>query len=812
MAPTSAGLERGEPQDWWKRPIQTRSRRRSRNRWILLIGIVAASTIVLIVVSGQGSVTSRLSDSSSRWTLGSLIGSMSAQSSLTQSSRHLLPKRPQPLKSQDPFLQDNAKYLEAWVARGEVLPGLDLSGEAYIDGLWFWVNGSDPRHAAARSFYAQDPHRIDVGEGIVRHPHGHKVMQASRPQTAADSSGLQNVESRFREHDELRYSLRSAKAALGDYLRTSHVVSTDFWPSGRSEAEAGVGTVEDVAHKRIIQLERIGHSDVFSVEDGLLRVGQLPQWLNVSTPGVSVGAEATRVPKPNASYPDLAMHHDWSVFADLRSAHPISQVLSNAATDDQLLQRKLRALPTFNSLAAEASLGLNVPGLAENFFYSNDDFYLGAELRPSDFHSPLYGPIMHINKNWAIQPVEHPPFDTGELPSMRVTAWLLGQRFGSRGRQYILHVHKTHSRPLLAESRMIWGDDFAKTAGRRFRGDGRGANSHMISYHMIIERHREALLWSYFVSKLDKDGDGHYSESELIAAWSELGYSTRELSEHRLWQMPNRNIPHPVRETLLNSTIAQSHRNAKWPLPAASDFKFTSQDGYALAEIRHDKIGDNEWPVFHTEPGAAVHDVQSPSAIMSWKACWKFTKTHDPVALFKYMAFENPSCGDFLITYLVQRQGKRGLDIFLPTADAAFPEVETEVDPEETTPHLPLNPRWDDCDFDLDSVARNTGWAGMSRRLFSMRLIQRYAYTVAGAPAYFQMLKTPSQAKMEFDSLRRRKGKLAFIGLNDDVEEIGKEKTFSMMQDWLEDFWPSETTALPFEILEEEEEEYSDSA
>lgn len=47
-------------------------------------------------------------------------------------------KRAMPIKSHLEFLKDDAKYLEAWVARGEVLEGLNFEQYDQIDGLWSW--------------------------------------------------------------------------------------------------------------------------------------------------------------------------------------------------------------------------------------------------------------------------------------------------------------------------------------------------------------------------------------------------------------------------------------------------------------------------------------------------------------------------------------------------------------------------------------------------------------------------------------------------------------------------------------------------
>lgn len=47
-------------------------------------------------------------------------------------------KRPGPVTSHLEFLQGDASYLEAWVATGKVLPGMDFGKHDKIDGLWSW--------------------------------------------------------------------------------------------------------------------------------------------------------------------------------------------------------------------------------------------------------------------------------------------------------------------------------------------------------------------------------------------------------------------------------------------------------------------------------------------------------------------------------------------------------------------------------------------------------------------------------------------------------------------------------------------------
>lgn len=66
--------------------------------------------------------------------------------------------------------------------------------------------------------------------------------------------------------------------------------------------------------------------------------------------------------------------------ADWNMARPLSSPPTGNRTLQELtsLRWKLATLPTFNSMSAEAVIGLDVPGLSETFFYSNDDMFFNA--------------------------------------------------------------------------------------------------------------------------------------------------------------------------------------------------------------------------------------------------------------------------------------------------------------------------------------------------------------------------------------------------------------------------------------------------
>lgn len=101
---------------------------------------------------------------------------------------------------------------------------------------------------------------------------------------------------------------------------------------------------------------------------------------------------------------------------------------------------------------------------------------------------------------------------------------------------------------------------------------------------------------------------------------------------------------------------------------------------------------------------------------------------------------------------LINRSGLRGLSAFLPSPEVTFPELETDVIADDTTPHLPLDDDWKKANFSLPAVARFSGWkTGSSRRLFSSRLIQRYSYSIGSTPIEFHMAKNPIQTDVSED-------------------------------------------------------------
>lgn len=532
---------------------------------------------------------------------------------------------------------------------------------------------------------------------------------------------------------------------------------------------------------------------MFRIEKGLIRYGSIPQWLDLQHPSIRTGDEGRTF---DYEAPALRIQHDWSVYCQLQNNFHQAEGRPTPPGPPDILEWKLSVLPTFNSGAKEAAMGAKVTDLSDAFFYSNDDYYLGRSLTTADFSSPLYGPAFLIARKAKIDPVEHPEDGLGEFPSYKYTTWVLGERFGRRPRSYIHHVHKTYIRPLVLESQLMFGDELSRTAGERFRGAGQTINHQLLSYNFVIERHREALLWSYLVARLDKDGDGVYSDDELQEAWSDSKFPTNTSGSMM-------DVPLPVRDTLLPDHIKMNLEASRFPTPRETEYVFSSQDGYALAELNVSRKLDDAWPDFSEATEQPPISQAETIATIKWSTCWNSEIGNDAVELFKHMAFVKPECGDFLITRLVALSGRKGLSAFLPNANATFPGDSARVKSSGTIPHLPLNDRWQDGKFDLGVVASNTGWCGQPRRIFSMQLIQRYAYTVGRAHSQFEMLTTPKSAGEVFERLKPEGdgAPRPFIGINDDMEEPDVGTTQVMFKNWMEDTWPTEKFKLPFERI-----------
>ncbi|TFY56037.1 hypothetical protein EVJ58_g7880 [Rhodofomes roseus] len=137
-----------------------------------------------------------------------------------------------------------------------------------------------------------------------------------------------------------------------------------------------------------------------------------------------------------------------------------------------------------------------------------------------------------------------------------------------------------------------------------------------------------------------------------------------------------------------------------------TSYLFSSLDGYAYAGLG---LGG---PFKQVTPDVAEDDL--PTCTISFDECFPgYSRASD---VFKYVAFENPQCGDCIITALSRASGPLGLSTFLPPAERQLADLSAKIpDRSEPIPHLPLVARYDDGDFSLRGAMGASGRAQRAR-------------------------------------------------------------------------------------------------
>ncbi|KPV78673.1 uncharacterized protein RHOBADRAFT_41217 [Rhodotorula graminis WP1] len=394
----------------------------------------------------------------------------------------------------------SASCFERYIATGTICTAYDgrwtdEAARPKLDAVWTWVNGSSAELMTSwREEAAQEGARRSRVRRWTR-----RAMRAVRRRLRGAA-----VLRHFREHDELRFSVRSVVQSLGaSSLSTLHLVVGDTWAFSPADRE------------------RLDPDDV----SRQLRLAQLPHWLDLS----SIAFSEPQV-VATTSAPQLLVHPHSEIF----KAGP-------ALGASGALAWQQKVLPSFNSLAIESQLA-NIPSStsASTAIYLNDDFFLHHQLETTDFASPLAGPVFRLQRDLLVKGVapENAHEDPeGEWRGLGYSAWLLDQRFGERARPYLVHVAKTLSLPIAREMQQVFLADMTKTAESRFRGRGPSEVQPLfLLTHYTIEKHREALLWSFLVARSDLDRSGTYSHAERRALLSSLGHELDSPSSSHILQ------------------------------------------------------------------------------------------------------------------------------------------------------------------------------------------------------------------------------------------------------------------------------------
>ncbi|KAI0088478.1 hypothetical protein BDY19DRAFT_165838 [Irpex rosettiformis] len=308
-----------------------------------------------------------------------------------------------------------------------------------LDVLWTWVNGSDIlfKDAVARvenSLSPDDPYRPTQSFLKVR---------------------------QFRDHDELRYSLRSVLQFFRQHAGKFHLVTADF----------GVDAQDLNA----------------TMTPSEWRLGQIPQWLD---PGITSWSD-DKIKLSTIHHADIFDPYNGTIF---------------------------------NSYAIESQFG-HLEGVSENFIYMNDDFFFLTDLSEKSFYTSPYGVVLRMQADLMVAPEQYRKnVIRGEWRSLGAANHLLGERFGFRVRPYVTHEAKSSSISILHEISQIWSSDIAFAATHPFRETKSGEMDPSMIFlmvHFTVERWREALLWTWIVGKHGSLDDS-WGEEQTMKAWDEL--------------------------------------------------------------------------------------------------------------------------------------------------------------------------------------------------------------------------------------------------------------------------------------------------
>jgi hypothetical protein len=269
---------------------------------------------------------------------------------------------------------------------------------------------------------------------------------------------------------------------------------------------------------------------------------------------------------------------------------------------------------------------------------------LGKPHAASDLYSPLFGPTMGFKDNaynTLKPPTEEDAGRFGEKPFLIYTSWLLNRRFGARKRKGQVHFIHSLSRSITREAITSFPRPALRSAFQRFRGEtGFQLYSWYVIFHYTMERHREALLWSYIMLRSDSDDDGYLS-------WNERKKILRELGEGMSNETPEQ-FRHRV-----YYRVGEHHEEAGLQPPKVNtDVLWTSLDGPAM-------IKDLDCDAFDTE------DCLAPGFSMASSDSAARSPVFSSAAIFDRISRQSPRCGDCLLKLILNRR-RAGLGPLLP--------------------------------------------------------------------------------------------------------------------------------------------------
>ena len=345
------------------------------------------------------------------------------------------------------------------------------------------------------------------------------------------------------------------------------------------------------------------------------------------------------------------------------------------------------------------------------------------------------------------------------------------------------HQAKAVSYALLQEVALVWKDAIATSASHAFRetvaGDGDFYQMFVFA-HFLVERAREALLWTWVVGRIGALDDA-WGEHEATRAWIELGGgwegdAAREIT-----------VESGLRGTLNADRVREHLRDSGVDGQFHTEYRFCGSINFSLGvgdQLTAGAGTQRPWTASRTTPsggGATATGPGSsprtrrgartrrrrrrrrsggrgcaPSSATSASASAAPTAARPPRARSSntsrssapnaVTAVSAPprrsrrgahvlttrACS-LVITALVRASGPLGLSAVLPHPTRRTPHTDESADA-NVVPHLPLVDDWQSGRFALRDVMRFA--PDSSIREWSMRLMQRYRYVIGACPPF----------------------------------------------------------------------------
>jgi hypothetical protein len=314
-------------------------------------------------------------------------------------------------------------------------------------------------------------------------------------------------------------------------------------------------------------------------------------------------------------------------------------------------EKEKECLPSFDSLSLETQI-FNTPSNVDQLVALSDDMFLGAPHSAADFFSPLFGQMLGFKPNYynvkSFSKADIPTF--GEKPFLYYTSWLLNRRFGERDRKVQAHFAHSVSRRVMKEAMATFPSAALHGACERFRGESKyQIYPWYAAYHYSIERFREALLWSFIMTRSDTNGDGYLDWKERQQLLSSIKSGARAASEDDA-STPARTAE--GRERLFYQLPAILKRAGLQPPLSQAKVLWTSLDGpETIHNVKCQKFFIDK--CFADSFGSPISDSSYRNP--------EFSTSNILIQLSR----RNPNCGDCVIKFMLSTT-PAGLEPLLP--------------------------------------------------------------------------------------------------------------------------------------------------